>query len=287
MHEYSERHATLTWADQVLQLSNRENDPDEEHWLTNLTGWFGGVGVSGDMPQRTLGHGLFPRTALRTGRDLTLSGSLFFRKEEWRDLADRYVSGILWDGQFGTLTYTVDGLELSTRVRLDGEVKHATKGFEWIDFEVPLSAPDPFLYAPPVTAQVSPPGAGVGFSWANGVFPGGGVEWREGRNTAARIVNEGNAEAYPTVTVRGSWPNGFRLTDGRHAVEYPHAVFDQSPVTVNMRAGSVTVRGADQTHRLPKRQWFTVPPRGALTVRAEQFAPSTGWGAITLHSPYL
>ncbi|WP_147406031.1 phage tail family protein [Kocuria tytonis] len=287
MHEYSARHVTLAWADQVLQLSNRENDPDEEHWLTNLTGWFGGVGVSGDMPQRTLGHGLFPRTALRTGRDLTLSGSLFFRKEQWRDLADRYVSGILWDGQFGTLTYTVDGLELSTRVRLDGEVKHATKGFEWIDFEVPLTAPDPFLYAPPVTAQVSPPGAGVGFSWANGVFPGGGVEWREGRNTAARIVNEGNADAYPTVTVRGSWPNGFRLTDGRHSVEYPHAVFDQSPVTVDMRAGSVTVRGADQTHRLTRRQWFTVPPRGALTVRAEQFAPSTGWADITLHSTYI
>ena len=287
MHEYSERRATLTWADQVLTLSNRENDADEEHWLTNLTGWFGGVGVSGDMPQRTLGHGLFPRTALRTGRDLTLSGSLYFRKEEWRDLADRYVSGILGDGQFGTLTYAVDGLELSTRVRLGGEVKHATKGFEWIDVEVPLTAPDPFLYAPPVTAQVSPPGAGVGFSWANGVFPGGGVEWREGRNTAARIVNEGNADAYPTVTVRGSWPNGFRLTDGRHAVEYPHAVYDQSPVTVNMRTGSVTVRGADQTHRLTKRQWFTVPPRGALTVRAEQFAPSTGWADITLHSTYI
>lgn len=287
MHEYSDRRATLTWADQVLTLSNQENDADEEHWLANLVGWFGGVGVSGDMPQRALGHGLFPRTALRTGRDLTLSGSLFFRKEEWRDLADRYVSGILWDGQFGTLTYTVDGLELSTRVRLDGEVKHTTKGFQWIDLEVPLMAPDPFLYAPPVTAQVSPPGAGVGFSWANGVFPGGGVEWREGRNTAARIANEGNADAYPTVTVRGSWPNGFRLTDGRHAVEYPHAVYDQSPVTVNMRTGSVTVRGADQTHRLTKRQWFTVPPRGAITVRAEQFAPSTGWADITLQSTYI
>ena len=287
MHEYSDRRATLTWADQVLTLSNQENDADEEHWLANLVGWFGGVGVSGDMPQRALGHGLFPRTALRTGRDLTLSGSLFFRKEEWRDLADRYVSGILWDGQFGTLTYTVDGLELSTRVRLDGEVKHTTKGFQWIDLEVPLMAPDPFLYAPPVTAQVSPPGAGVGFSWANGVFPGGGVEWREGRNTAARIANEGNADAYPTVTVRGSWPNGFRLTDGRHAVEYPHAVYDQSPVTVNMRTGSVTVRGADQTHRLTKRQWFKVPPRGAITVRAEQFAPSTGWADITLQSTYI
>ena len=148
-------------------------------------------------------------------------------------------------------------------------------------------APDPFLYAPPVTAQVSPPGAGVGFSWANGAFPGGGVEWHEGRNTAARIANEGNADAYPTVTVRGSWPNGFRLTDGRHAVEYPHAVYDQSPVTVNMRTGSVTVRGADQTHRLTKRQWFKVPPRGAITVRAEQFAPSTGWADITLQSTYI
>ncbi|WP_019309129.1 phage tail domain-containing protein [Kocuria rhizophila] len=287
MDDISRRRAELRWGDQVLTLSTFEDDREEEHHLTDLEGWYGGVGVYGTQPQRELGHGLFPRKARRTGRTLTLKGSLWFREESWRDLADRYVSGILQDGDFGTLTYSVDGFELSTRVRLDGEVKHTTKGFEWIDFEVPLSAPDPFLYAPPVTAQVSPPGAGVGFSWANGVFPGGGVEWREGRNTAARIVNEGNADAYPTVTVRGSWPNGFRLTDGRHAVEYPHAVFDQSPVTVNMRAGSVTVRGADQTHRLTKRQWFTVPPRGALTVRAEQFAPSTGWADITLQSTYI
>ena len=162
MDDISRRRAELRWGDQVLTLSTFEDDREEEHHLTDLEGWFGGVGVYGTQPQRELGHGLFPRAALRTGRTLTLKGSLWFREESWRDLADRYVSGILGDGQFGTLTYTVDGLELSTRVRLDGEVKHTTKGFEWIDFEVPLTAPDPFLYAPERQTSVVPPGYGEG-----------------------------------------------------------------------------------------------------------------------------
>lgn len=263
------------------------SEPGVHHVLQDVVGWYGGVGVTGENTQRTLGHGLFPAPSRRTGRALTVKGALLFEDEDERAVVERHLSALFWDGELGTVTVDDGHLTLSTQAKLDGEIDVERWGATALKVAVPLLCPDPFLYAQGGTTQVSPPGAGVGFSWADGVFPGGGVDWNEGRNTSARVVNQGNADAYPTITVRGSWPNGFRLTDGRHAVEYPHAVFDQSPVVVDMRAGSVKVRGADQTHKLTKREWFKVGPGEAITVRAAQFAPSTGWADIVLRDTYI
>lgn len=270
-----------------LVMHTGSDEPGVHHILQDVVGWYGGVGVTGDNTQRSLSHGLFPEPSRRTGRALTVKGTLVFEDRDVRALVERQISGLFWDGELGTVTVDDGRLVLSTQAKLDGEIDMERWGTTALKVAVPLLCPDPFLYAQGGTVQVSPPGAGVGFSWADGVFPGGGVDWHEGRNTSARVVNQGNADAYPVITVQGSWPNGFRLTDGRNAVEYPHAVFDQSPVVVDMRAGSVTVKGADQTHKLTKRQWFKVGPESAITVRAAQFAPSTGWADIVLRSTYI
>lgn len=270
-----------------LVMHTGMSEPGVHHVLQDVVGWYGGVGVTGDNTQRTLGHGLFPAPSRRTGRALTVKGALLFEDEDERAVVERHLSALFWDGELGTVTVDDGHLTLSTRAKLDGDVDVERWGTANLKVSVPLLCPDPFLYAQGAATQVSPPGAGVGFGWSEGAFPGGGVSWHEGRNTSARVVNQGNADAYPTITVRGSWPNGFRLTDGRHAVEYPHAVFDQSPVVVDMRTGSVKVRGADQTHKLTKREWFKVGPGEAITVRAAQFAPSTGWADIVLRDTYI
>lgn len=270
-----------------LVMHTGMSEPGVHHVLQDVVGWYGGVGVAGDNTQRTLGHGLFPAPSRRTGRALTVKGVLLFEDEDERAVVERHLSALFWDGELGTVTVDDGHLTLSARAKLDGDVDVERWGTANLKITVPLLCPDPFLYAQGATTQVSPPGAGVGFGWSEGAFPGGGVSWHEGRNTSARVVNQGNADAYPTITVRGSWPNGFRLTDGRHAVEYPHAVYDQSPVVVDMRAGSVEVRGADQTHKLTKREWFKVGPGEAITVRAAQFAPSTGWADIVLRDTYI
>ena len=46
--------------------------------------------------------------------------------------ADRFVSGVLFDGNLGTLTVSVNGLELSCQVRLDGEYKARLRRHESI-----------------------------------------------------------------------------------------------------------------------------------------------------------
>lgn len=171
----SPRIARLTGAGLDLTFTNVEDDRlPTEQILTSLSGWFGGVGVSGETEQRTLGHGYFPQAARRTGRSLTLEGIITFEREEDRNVADRFLSGVLWDGEFGDLTVTVDTLTLSTSVRLDGEIAHeylGTPGSPALRVQIPLVAPSPFLLGEAKTFSVYPVGAGVGLEWP--LFKGG------------------------------------------------------------------------------------------------------------------
>lgn len=162
------RVATLTSPDgNSMVFSNIEDSTDDHQaWLTDLSGFYGGVGVSESGSQRKLGHGFFAMPSLRTGRALTLSGTITFKNEQLRTLADRFISGQLWDGGLGTLTVQTDEQVLSCKVKLDGEIKHAYHGVSAIQVQIPLSAPDPFLYAAPRLYQVFPAGAGEGL-----VFP--------------------------------------------------------------------------------------------------------------------
>lgn len=162
------RVATLTAPDgRSLVFSNIEdNSGDYQAWLTDVAGFFGGVGVSDQGSQRKLGHGFFAVPSLRTGRSITLSGMLTFEDESLRCMADRFLSGQLWDGGFGTLEVQVDDLTLSCKVQLDGEIKHSYNGELAIDVQIPLHAPDPFLYAPERLYQVFHAGTGQGL-----VFP--------------------------------------------------------------------------------------------------------------------
>lgn len=162
MSDTAVRSATLLGPHGELVFTNRELGQDSRFWLTGLDGWFGGVGVYGEQTQRTLGHGLFPRVGVRSGRVLTLHGTLIFPDDPTRLIADRFLSGLLWDGEFGTLTVQTGELSLSCAVRLDGEIKHSYRGLRALDVQIPLSAPDPFLYAPVRVSQIFPAGAGQG-----------------------------------------------------------------------------------------------------------------------------
>lgn len=161
------REAILRGAGLEFRLTNREVVGDAvESWLTDLVGFYGGVGVTDRGEARKLGHGNFPAPSLRTGRELTLSGVLVFTNEHDRNTADRFLSGLLWDGELGELEVTTDTLTLFAQVKLGGEIKHSYMGTEAVQVQIPLTAPDPFLYAAPRLYQIFPAGAGQGL-----VFP--------------------------------------------------------------------------------------------------------------------
>lgn len=430
------REAILRGAGVEFVLTNRETAGDRvESWLTDVVGWYGGVGVVDGGSQRRLGHGFFPAPSLRTGRELTLSGTLVFQSEADRSIADRFVSGLLWDGEFGELQVTTDDLTLFSQVKLGGEIKHAYLGTSAMEVQIPLTAPDPFLYAPARRYQVFPAGAGEGLEYnlfasqgaavgenlavlagtakPNGevqvvdgieyltvdrrvntsipgsfvltsvpVTPGksykittmvsGDVEgtayamrtnvapgayqsskyfvmdgtnvvvpapvgekdtrtwvvtippganriditffplhpnaqtqagaqtisaqiwectptlgWGAGAPFSGAFANGGNADAHPVYTVHGSWPAGFRITTGSGAIEYPAPVHPSTPVRIDNCTGEVMVGGVDQTYRLTRRDWVTIPAGSAIQPRIEALAPSTGWLDVDIKDTYM
>ena len=142
---------TLEGAHGNLIMSTYEApSEDGEFWVTDIEGWYGGVGVENSDAQRKIGHGFLSAPARRSARTITLKGALNMPGMEAREIAARFISGLVWDGGLGSLTVaTENGLVLTARVRLDGAPKTTLLGDSAVEFEVPLVAPDPFLKSPP------------------------------------------------------------------------------------------------------------------------------------------
>lgn len=281
------RHATLEGAGWAITFTNRLSDPAAAYVLTGLDGWYGGVGVKGDDAERPLGHGLFPTPSTRTGRAMTLRAMMLFGNQHDRELAARDLSGVLGDGELGTLTAGMDGLELVTYVKLDGEVKVAFNGLEALDVEIPLRAPDPFLYGDTSTFNLFPAGFGEGMEYA--LFATGGILTYGDTvpDSSVALHNRGNAEAWPVFVVRGNFPAGVRIISGSNTVEVRMPIYEQSPVIVDMASGSVMVNGSDQTYRVTKRQWFSVPPRSAIQPRVTGIEYGDGWADVRVSDTFL
>ncbi|MFI8597692.1 hypothetical protein ACIGDM_10300 [Rothia koreensis] len=289
------RVATLTWGGDTLRLSNIEDFEDETQvWIKEVDGWLGGVDVHAENTQRTLSHGLFPAPSLRTGRTMTLEGYLFFSGERDRTIAERFISGILGDGEFGSLVYEVEGARaLSSTVKLDGAIKVTYYQLDTLEFQIPLIAADPFLYGEDQRFQVYPAGYGIGLRYPLFGSTEGGVEevisyGTANPNTKAVIENRGNATAYPLIRIVGDMPSGFVLHDSAgHTIEYRSPVWTQSPVEVNNHDGAIYQNNLDQSARATRRQWFNIPAGGTNTVRITALQSGDGYADIIHNDTYL
>lgn len=150
---------------------DHENPGDGDTWLTKLEGWSGGVSVKGDQLSRAT-HGDFALRNYRTRRTITLAfvAERDSREELWA--LERGISGLFSDGGFGTLEVKQDEDSLSCEVELDGEPKIDVQlDAGVIEVELPLSSPEPWLYAPWNRVQLKPKGVGIGLEYP--LFMGG------------------------------------------------------------------------------------------------------------------
>lgn len=278
--------ATLTSADgYTARFSTREPAEYPRLHLMDVAGWYGGVGVTGAADQR-MGHGLFPEPTERTGRAMTILVQAKYSGVRMRTVLERALSGLLWDGQLATLTVDTGTHELSCQVRLDGEVGIARRGVDTLDVQIPLLAPSPFLHGPERVQQLFPAGTGVGLVWplfGNGVMDFGDTA----AGSMLTIENRGNVKAWPRFLVRGTWPSGFTLTNGRDVVEYRAPVFSQSPAVVDMASGSISVGGNDMTHAATRRGWFGIDPGAVIAPRASSAQQGAGWIDVHTADTYI
>lgn len=273
MDRHSLRRAELSWEGNTLVFTNYE-DPTAPTaaYLTTLDGWYGGVGISAEATQRAVHHGQVAAKGQRTGRALTLGAQMYFEHERDRDIADRFVSGILQDGGFGELTYMVDGLEATAYVRLDGEVKHATTGYDYIELEVPLFAPNPYLFGKKKRITMPTITSGAGLEWDGGLFADGILDWGDSAPIPV-ATNDGNAPAWMTFSVSGEMDFGFEISIGRNHIVWPHHLNPNRDVIIDTGRGRVTQGGVDVTHMLESWDWAPIPPYSSVSPVFKTFNP--------------
>lgn len=249
--------------------------------LRDVKGWYGGVGVTDSGGQRELGHGEFPQRRRRTGRTITLEGSVIVTDPSVRDDYDVLLSGLLGSGQEGVLTVVHGDREESVIVELDGEISHAYKGPLATVVSIPLLAPDPFKYGPRMETTLHPPGSATGLKWGTDVFSAGYLRWG-GESPVPVMANSGNSEAWPVFTVYGEFPSGFTIRSGRNEITWPLPVTPRAPVSIDSGNGQVLVSGRDMQYALGDADWFAIPARGSLS---PQLIPgdthSEGWAVVT------
>lgn len=257
--------------------------------LRGVTGWYGGVAVRTSTTPR-LGHGSFEQRAFRGDRALTLTGSRRTQDPDEREAIERDFSGVLGDGTFGELTVTTD-IELTTRVRLDGEVSVLESGHRTLVLQLPLHAPDPFLYGPEQVTYLHPIGTGVGLQYplyGPTVAPGGQpvLSYGTAIDSQDPVSNPGNADAWPSYVVVGDFPSGFQIRVADKVVRWPHPVAPQAPVQVDM-SGSIWVGQQNQTDRATLRQWSPVPAGSSVHPVFEPLQFGSGWCEVHLRPTYL
>ena len=262
---------------------------DSDALLVALHGWAGGVGVRQDSIDR-LGHGSFPTPSFRTGRTITLK--VLFERDTRGELLqlERDVSGLFHDGGYGSLTVIADSQELSCSVCLDGDVKpvvHLDGGY--IEAEIPLKSPDPWLYSPFRESILRPVGAGVGLEYplfSRDLGKGPVLTFGTAVDTTEPVWNDGNATSYPRFVITADAPGGFAITLNGKRVAFPWPVFSDSPVVVDM-SGSVTVSGVDQSHLLSDRGWSGVEPGGVAYPSFDLLRGGTGWATVQHRDTYI
>lgn len=229
-------------------------DLDESYAIApgGLSGWdesTAGRQAGGDRPTS---HGMFDGVMYRTGRAVTLTGTVLARHAGMlREMRDR-LTGVGADGKLVRLQVNWGGLVRWADVRVVSarapEIDETTA-----EFIVSMTAADPRRYGP---AQVFGPA------------------------TTVTVRHRGNTMAIPTVTVTGSMPSGYKVT-GPGGREYvvSQALLAGQTHQIDMRTGWLYRDGVLQRQAVTKAQRFSIP---VATDAVVTLVPVSGSGLITV-----
>lgn len=253
--------------------------------LTDLDGYFGGVGVRSNDTDR-MDSGVFGGPVFRSGREITISGVVDCESVTEAERVARKLSGMFGPTNtgdtYGILRAVRHPFDLTTKVRLDGKPTIAVTRDRFggrtgriVTWQIPLYAPDPRMYGPDREYNATPPGTSYGLDWP--LFDDGTLSWGETTGVSPEIHNYGNAPAFPTMIVTGNLASGFKLGDGTgNWIEWQNIVVPSTPVVVDFYTHQVLVNGSDQTAALTRRDWWSIPPDSGMSL---QFYPIQSGGS--------
>ena len=150
--------------------------------------------------------------------------------------------------------------------------------------------PDPRRYSTVAKEYAIAPGWSPG---AGLMFDGSGcMEWpvsfyvgdASQASTSATLTNEGNATAYPVITVQGSFPYGVFIAHGQGSLVYS-APLSWQALELDCLSGTATIGGVDVTRNLTARDFPCVPPGGS--VRMSLLSGGDGAMQVEVRDTYI
>ena len=282
---------SLVLSDGRFEIRAHTSPVGPESTLTALDGWYEPE-IRVEFSER-IGGGVLPARSEWDKRSLLLGGHVSGLSPDGVRDQLRVISAIAAPGTPATLTVDDFGMRLAATVERVGKPRQShSLDHGWVEWELSMVAPDPHLYGLAREYTVLPLVAGSGHVWPafGHVNPDGAraADWGTGNKSGGPelVTNQGNATAWPVVTVSGDFPGGFRLTSGVRAVEFGFAVFPQSPVVVDM-AGHVWVGGVERSHWLRRREWIGVPPAGSVSVGLDPLAGGSGRAVVAVRDTWI
>lgn len=256
----------------------------------NGTAWGvrpGAVGVF-DGPDVTLNQSPFPNADggqrsrnFRPPKGYTINGWARGSTVAGTEASRRAFVGLLSGGVQSTLTITyLDGLVLTALVELAGIPKATPAVATQFDWQLTVSAIDPYLYGTTPPYSTTLPNASSGLDWATGGgldwATGGGLNWGTvGSTGLMTLVNSGYEESWPVFTITAptdgaTLVNPIAVDTGRgYQLAYTDTLVlgDVVVITTSPINRSVMKNGVPYRVNLTTAQFFSVPAQGSVQVQ--------------------
>lgn len=197
--------------------------------------------------------------------------------------------GLLSGGAQATLTITfLDGVTLTTQVEIAAVPKATPANALEFDWQLTLSAVDPYLYGVAQTYSTALPSASGGLDWSTGGgldwSTGGGLNWGTvGSTGLMTLVNSGVEESWPVFTIKAPTDgatliNPIAVDTGRgNQLAYTDTLILGDVVVINTSPinRSVLKNGAPYRVNLTTAQFFSIPAQSSVTVQFQGTSAST------------
>lgn len=235
-------------------------DPDA------IEGWFDGAPMRRGEDARPTQWGDFETPGYLGNRPISLTGtaiaSSFYNAsgiEMLQAMRDEFMS-VLVKGDFIWMEVnTTSAGSRFIKVGMDTRPKWVRRTDTFANFKMDLVAADPRVYGVKRTytipARMRTGGLRYPMTYA--------IDYNGGELTEAEtMMNNGNVDAWPVITVRGNLPEGFRIKNSAgKTVEYTGFASNAAPVVIDFAEGSATQNRRDRTFNLTKRDWFGIAPQ--------------------------
>lgn len=269
-----------------IKISDREGPIGVTR--SGIDGWWDLPDLKSEVEQRVGEHGGFPfgrplySSRMVQFNVVSVAGSTDAHRELWKQVnalhGTTQVVRVIDDDD----TYIVGAIET------DYPAERLRRGAL---FTVTVTAPDPFRYATdPRNLFLQSQSVGTsGLNWTDEglLWP---LDWGQSglEGNTGIIRNDGNATAYPVITIHGDHPSGVTISDdlGRSIV-YDGPILASSPVTLDCGRRYASSNGVNRSQFLAIREWFDVEPGGDRTLSFLPHEQSDGWAEVEIRDTYL